>query len=153
MFCRNKRMTPLQRHSLRWMSIAMLLAVLMNFLFFSGSVNPLTKIMPFFSALTIEPGHAPIWKMLAAGAVMLFPVLLAVFVAARYLAQEPDEFIRSMVMRALLWGIACTMAVDAIISVTMAANGGAFPIELVNAEVLFVATMVSFRLVTWRYSR
>jgi hypothetical protein len=91
--------------------------------------------------------------MVVVMAVMVLPVLLAVAVAARYLAKEPDEFIRSMVMRALLWGVACTMAADAIATVLMAADGSAFPIGLINADVFVLAAMISFRVITWRYTR
>jgi hypothetical protein len=110
-------------------------------------------VLPFLSALVIAPGHASAWKLIVAAVVMLFPVLLGVFVAARYLAAEPDEFIRALVTRALLWGIACTMAADAIATVVMAASGQTVFVALLNADVLFLSTMVSFRLVTWSYSR
>lgn len=152
MFCKNK-MTLLQRRSMRWISVVMLFTVAANFLTQFSPTDPLTKAFPFLSALVIRPGHGPLWAMVVVMVVMVFPVLLAVFVAARYLTQEPDEFIRSMVMRALLWGLACTMATDAIASVMMAANGSPFPIGLINADVFVPATMLSFRLVTWRYSR
>lgn len=151
LLCR-KNMTPLQRRAYRWMSVALLLTVVANVLTADGR-NPLARVLPFLSALAIAPGHATAWKLIVAVVVMLFPVLLAVFVAARYLAQEPDEFIRALLTRALLWGVACTMAADAIATVVMAASGQTVFVALLNADVLFLSTMVSFRLVTWSYSR
>lgn len=151
LFCR-KNMTPLQRRSMRWMGVALLLTIGANVLTVGGP-NPLTEGFPLLSVLSVSPGHAPLWKVLAAAVMTLFPVLLAVFVAARYLAREPDEFIRAMVTRALLWGIACTMGADVIAELIMAVSGQTLPIALLNADVLFASTMLSFRLVTWRYSR
>ena len=151
-FCRNK-LTPLQRRAFGWLSVVMLLTVAANFLTQVSQTNPLTQLIPSLSALVIRPGHAPLWAMVVVMAVMVLPVLLAVAVVARYLRQEPDEFIRSMVMRALLWGVACTMVADAIATVLMAADGNAYPIGLINADVFVLTAMFSFRLITWRYTR
>lgn len=151
LFCR-KNMTPLQRRMYRWMSVALLLTVIGNVLTV-GAPDPLTKALPFLSVLEVSPGNTAVWKMIVAALVMLFPVLLAVFVAARYLAEEPDEFIRALVMRAVLWGIAWTLAADAIAGVWMAASGTTLPIALLNGDVLFIATMLSFRLAARRFSR
>jgi hypothetical protein len=151
LFCK-KNMTPLQRSSFRWMGAALLLAVFANFL---TPLRPDSVVysVPLLSDLAVAPGHAEFWKVIVVAALQLLPVLLAVAVAAHYLAHEPDEFIRAMVMRALLWGIACTMAADAIAGVAMMTSGNPFPIGLVNADVLFVSTMVSFRVSAWRFSR
>ena len=152
LFCRNK-MTPLQRRTLLWVSVVMFLTVAANLFIKASPTDPLMEWAPFLSALVIRPGHASLWAMVVVMVVTVFPVLLAMFVAVRYLAQEPDEFIRSMVLQALLWGMACTMAADAIASVIMAADGSAFPMGLINADVFVFAALLSFRLVTWRYSR
>ena len=151
LFCRNN-MTPVQRRTYRWMSVTLLLTVIANVLTV-GVPDAVTKVLPFLSILEISPGHAPLWKMVVAGVLSLFPVLLAVLIAARYLGEEPDEFIRAMLMQALLWGIACTMAADAIAGVMMLASGQVIAIALLNADVLFVSTMVSFRLAARRFSR
>lgn len=151
LFCKRK-MTPLQRRSIRWMGVAMLFTVFANFL---TPLRPDSVVysVPLLSELAVAPGNAELWKVVVVAAMQLLPLLVAVMVAAHYLAHELDEFIRVVVIRALLWGIACTMAADAIASVVMMTSGKPFPIGLVNADVLFISTMVSFRLVTWRYSR
>lgn len=152
LFCRNKNMTPLQRSSFRWMVVALLLTLGANVLTV-GFPSAVTNVVPFLSVVAISPTNAPMWKLIGAVVVMLFPVLLAVFVAARYLAREPDEFIRAMLMRALLWGIAWTLSADAVAGVLMAASGQRLPIALLNADVLFIATMLSFRVAARRFSR
>ena len=151
LFCKNK-MTPLQRRSLRWMSAALLFTVLGNFLT-PNAPNPLIDMFPFLSVLQVQQGHASVWKVIVVSLLTLLPVLFAVFVAARYLAQEPDEFICTLVTRALLWGIAITMAGDAVLGALMMTYGKPFPVNLLNADLLFAGTLVSFRLVQWRYSR
>lgn len=151
LFCK-KNMTPLQRSSFRWMGVALLLTLGANVLTL-GFPSAATNVVPFLSVLTVSPTNATFWRLLVAAVVMLFPILLAVFVAARYLTQEPDEFIRAMLMRALLWGIAWTLSADAVAGVLMAASGHALPIALLNGDVLFVATMLSFRVAAWSYSR
>lgn len=157
LFCR-KSMTPLQRSSMRWMGVALLLTIVANILTVGGP-DPLRDTFPFLRGwsfltfLNIGPGNAPVWKLITVVAVTLLPVLLAVFVGARYLAEEPDEFIRALVMRAVLWGIAWTLAADAIAGVWMAASGRTLPIALLNGDVLFIATMLSFRLAARRFSR
>jgi hypothetical protein len=150
LFCK-KNMSPLQRNSVRWMGVALLLTVAANI--FTVGPNPVQKLWPFLSVLAVSPGHAPVWKTITATFVMLFPVLLAVFVASRYLAHEPDEFIRALITRAVLWGIASTMVADAVAGELMAASGETLPIALMNADVFFIATGFSFRLLLRRYSR
>ncbi len=152
LFCKKNKFTPLQRRALGLMSAALMLTVCMNFLT-PDAANPLIDLFPFLSALVVQPGHAPIWQVAVVALLTLIPVLFAVFVAARYLMQEPDEFIRSMLMRALLWGMAITMAADAVLGTLTVAFNHPFPISLLNADVFVASSMISFRLVTWRYSR
>ena len=84
-------------------------------------------------------------------AVSVIPVLFAVWVVGSYLKHEPDEFIRALVVRALLWGIAFTMAGDAIAGVLMRFYGGPLPIGVFNADLLFVSTGIAFRLIQRSY--
>ena len=81
----------------------------------------------------------------------VFPVLLAVWAAARYLKSEPDEFIRAIAVKALLWGFAVTMAGDAIVGVLITAYGQPFPLSVMNADLFFASTGIAFRVVQWSY--
>jgi hypothetical protein len=150
LFCKN--LTPLQRQSMRLIGVAMILTVCFNFLV-PNAANPLMDLFPALKSLLGAPGHVEKWQVFALSALTLFPVLMAVFVGARYLAHEPDEFIRALITRALLWGIAWTMAADALIGALMTTTGEPFPIILLNADVLLISTMMSFRLLMRRYSR
>jgi hypothetical protein len=51
---------------------------------------------------------------------LAFPVLATIIILGRYLANETDEFVRMIVVRALLWGAAVIVAGDTIQSVLQA---------------------------------
>lgn len=143
----SKNMTPLQRRTMQRMGAAILLTVVTNF---SGSraVNPLFDVFPALSQVNVHPS---VFLVGVLAAVSVIPVLFAVWVVGSYLKDEPDEFIRALVVRALLWGIAFTMAGDAIAGVFMRFYGGPFPIGVFNADLLFVSTGIAFRLIQRSY--
>jgi len=153
-FC-NKNLTPLQRRSIQKMGSVLLLTVVTN-LTSPHLPNPLFDLFPgllrFISSH--QDAHSGLSSALLVGslsAVSLLPVLLGVWVAANYLKAEPDEFIRALVIRALLWGFAVTMAGDAIVGVLMTYYSRPFPISLLNADLFFASTGIAFRLVQWSY--
>ena len=88
----SKNMTPLQRRSTQMMGSAMLLTVLTN-LTTPNLPNPLVDMFPGLSQLAAHNAHP---SPLLLGLLAVLPVLLAVWVAARYLKAEPDEFIRAL---------------------------------------------------------
>jgi hypothetical protein len=146
----NKNLTPLQRRSIQLMGSVALLAVLTNFPS-PRLVNPLIDLFPFLSRLTIQREHP---SALAVGLISLFsvlPVLLAVWVVGRYLRAEPDEFIRALVIRALLWGFAVTMVGDAIVGALMGLYSAPFPLGVLNVDLFFISTAIAFRLALWSY--
>jgi hypothetical protein len=146
LFCR-KNMTPLQRRSMQLMGSAMLFTVLTNFSN-PGLPNPLLDVFPFLARYVFSRTPAAV---VAVSVLAVLPVLFAVWVAARYLQAEPDEFVRALVVRALLWGIAVTMAGDAVAGALMSVYGRPFPLAVLNADLFFVATGIAFRLVQWSY--
>jgi hypothetical protein len=128
----------------------MLLTVLTNF---SGAnvANPLVDIFPNLARLNVPQGHSSTLIVALISAFSVLPVLLAVWIVARYLKAEPDEFIRALAVRALLWGIAVTMAGDAIAGVVTVFYARPFPIGLLNADLFWVSTAIAFRLVLRSY--
>ena len=149
LFC-NKSLTPLQRRSTQRLSGALILTVLTNFSS-PHTTNPLIDLFPALSRLTVHDGHTSALVVAAVSAFSVVPVLLAVWVAARYLQAEPDEFIRALVVRALLWGIAFTMAGDAILGTMLQFYGGRLPLAVLNADIFFVSTGIAFRLLQRSY--
>ncbi len=146
----NRNLSPLQRRSLQLMGGAIMLAVLTNFTT-PNLPNPLVDMFPSLSQLTARHGHPSALLVGLLSAFAVLPVLLAVWVAARYLKAEPDEFIRALVIRALLWGFAVTMAGNAVAGVFMNVYARAFPLTLLNADLFFASTGIAFRLVQRTY--
>ena len=91
-----------------------------------------------------------VWAVVVS-ALSVLPVLAAATIVGRYLATEPDEFIRALVMRALLWGVAVTMVGDAVADALLQMYGGHLPLVVLNADLLFVGTGVAFRLLQRGY--
>ncbi len=147
--CR-KRLTPLQRRTTQLMGIAALLAVLTNFSD-RHLVNPLTDVFPWLARIYGHSGPQSVSLVAFLAALSTLPVLLAVWAAARYLKGEPDEFIRAIAIRALLWGFAITMLGDAIISALMASYTQPFPVGLLNADLFLATTGIAFRLALRSY--
>lgn len=147
--CRNKNLTQLQRRSISLMSVALVLTVCTNF---SGPhiANPLVNLFPGLSRYT-NLNHPSGLQASLISAISILPVLFGVWVAARYLKSEPDEFIRTLVVRALLWGFAVTMIGDAVVGVLTTLYGGALPLSLVNADIFFASSMIAFRILQWSY--
>jgi len=145
-FC-NKNLTPLQRRTMQLMGGVMLLTVVTN-LSTPSLVNPLVDVFPWLSP---QGGHPSALLVGTLSAFSVLPVLLAVWVAGRYLKAEPDEFVRTLVVRALLWGFAVTMAGNAVAGVFMNVYLRPFPLTVLNADVFFISTGISFRLIQWSY--
>jgi hypothetical protein len=146
----SKNMTPLQRRSTQMMGSAMLLTVLTN-LTTPNLPNPLVDMFPGLSQLAAHNAHPSPLLLGLLSALAVLPVLLAVWVAARYLKAEPDEFIRALVVRSLLWGFAITMAGDAIAGVFMSVYAHPFPLTILNADLFFASTGIAFRLLQRSY--
>jgi hypothetical protein len=146
----SKNMTPLQRRSTQLMGSAIVLTVVTN-LTTPGLHNPLVDLFPGLSQLAARNAHPSPLVVGVLSALAVLPVLLAVWVAARYLKAEPDEFIRALVVRALLWGFAVTMAGDAIAGVLINTDPGPFPLTVLNADLFFVSTALAFRLLHRSY--
>lgn len=112
--------------------------------------NPVVDLVPGLSALQHQqhPSMTVVGLMALAS---VLPILVAVWVAGRYLMLEPDEFIRSLVTRSLLWGFAGTMAGMAIMNVWMNLYPQPFPLTILSADLFFITSAVAFRLMQRSY--
>ena len=148
LLCR-KDMTVLQRRSMQRVSGVLMLTVVTNFLSPSAP-NPLVMIFPgvgpYLAGQRVSLGIAGLLSALS-----LLPIVLAVWIAADYLKSEADEFVRMIVVRALLWGFAVTMAGDAVLSVLMMLYKCPFPLTLFNADLFIASTGIAFRLLRRSY--
>lgn len=131
----NKGLTSLQRRSMQKVGATVALA---------GAANILVRAAR-------DHGQPVLPVALGVAAVSLLPVVFAIWVTGRYLAEEPDEFMRAIAVRALLWGIVVTMTGDAIAGVLTEVYGGRLPLGLLNVDLFFVGTGVAFRLLLRSY--
>lgn len=94
LLCRNKALSPLQRTFVLLFSITLLVTSLLSVL----SLHFLER----------DSSH-PVLGLLPA-----IPFLLMMLLIPRYFGREKDEFVRALVLRALLWGFAVPMVVDTV---------------------------------------
>ena len=146
--CR-KNLTPLQRRSMQRMGGVLILTVVTN-LTSPHSPNPLLDVFPGLASYLARQ-HASLGFAGILSAVSLLPIVLAVWIAATYLKAEPDEFVRMLLVRSLLWGFTVTMAGDAVLGVLTMLYAHPFPVSLLNADLFIIGTGVAFRVLGWSY--
>lgn len=142
--CR-KNLTPLQRRTTQLLGTSAVLAVLTNFSD-RHLVNPLIDVFPWLSRVYGHSESQPGLLVATLAALSTLPVLLAIWAVGRYLKYEPDEFIRSIAVQALLWAFAITMLADAIFGALLLSYPQAFPLALLNADSFLVTLLIAFRL-------
>ncbi len=130
-----KNLSSLQRRSLRQLSAAISFTVAVN----------------LFGRHEFQHTHAAAWTLALVAGLSVLPVVFAIWVIGRYLGAEQDEFIRALAVRALLWGLAVTMAGDAVAGALMEYYSRLFPLALLNADLFFASTGLTFRLLQWSY--
>jgi threonine/homoserine/homoserine lactone efflux protein len=131
------------------MGVVILLTVLTNFSN-PGFPNPFLELFPQFREFLLRQ-QASVAYAATLSLISVLPILLAVWIAADYLKRESDEFIRMLVVRALLWGFAITMAGDAIVGVVTTVYSRPFPIALLNVDLFFASALIAFRLLRQGY--
>jgi hypothetical protein len=83
------------------------------------------------------------------------PMGVMVFIVGRYLSQETDEFVRMLVVKAMLWGFGVTMVTDTIFSylAEYAGNGRSNGmLQMLNIDVFFVSAAIALRLMARGYA-
>jgi ABC-type microcin C transport system permease subunit YejE len=85
------------------------------------------------------------------------PFLAMMFIIPRYLAQEKDEFVRMLVMRALLLGFAVPMVIDTVCGflwIILAASAGPGILKvmpMLNVDLFCATALIALRLEGRRY--
>ena len=146
MFIKRKNRTALQRRAIRLVGAAMLLTVLFSI----PAMPPALDALGLYKLKEyVEHGSALfMWSLATLSAL---PAILAIWVAASYLKAEPDEFIRALVTRAILWGFAVTMTASTFFQVFESFGSKLGPIFLINSDILTISTLIAFRLLERSY--
>lgn len=126
-FCQCKNLSPLQRKSLQQVASVIACSVAINTSL--RQTNSANRSVSFTVVTAI---------------LSVLPLVAVIAVVGRYLTRESDEFVRAMVVRALLWGFAVTMVADALAGTLTNAYGGQLPWALLNADIFFASTGLAF---------
>lgn len=78
----------------------------------------------------------------------VIPFLGMMFLIPRYLLREKDEFVRTLVLRSLLWAFAIPMVIDTIWAFLWPLHE---IVAMLNIDIFCVTAMVAFRVQGWRY--
>ena len=79
------------------------------------------------------------------------PVLAMIAVALRYFAREKDEFVRSLVAQALIWGVCITLAIDTTWGFFTVMTGCYALPQFFNFPLCVIATFLSLVILNRRY--
>lgn len=134
----NRNLSPLQRRSLQMFGAGVAGA--------SGCTLTVRDAMKH-----AHPSTAVIYGLAILAAI---PVGVLIFIVGRYLARETDEFVRMLVVKALLWGFGVTMVADTIYSylAEYAGDGRANGmLQMMNIDVFFVSAAIALRLMAHGY--
>jgi hypothetical protein len=135
LFCCNKNLTSLQRRSQRFVGVAILIFV------------ALTQAGYY----EFRHGHPSLALVILLAVLPAVPVVFVIRVVGRYLAEEKDEFVRMLVVQAMLWGFGVTMVFDTVWGGFAVWQSMPIPLGLLNFDIFAASTLITLRILRWRY--
>jgi VIT1/CCC1 family predicted Fe2+/Mn2+ transporter len=132
-FC-NRHLSPLQRRSLGLFSANLLL----------------TAALVLIAQIRYEQAHASMVLTYVLATLAAISVIVVIAVVGRYLARETDEFVRMMVVQALLWGLGVTFVADTFLGCLFAYPSVYTLIPPLNLDLFVVSAGVALRIQMWR---
>jgi hypothetical protein len=130
----NRQLSPLQRRSIRLFGANLALA---------ATLSLATRDL-------FKDAHAAAPLLYLMALLPTIPVIGIITVVGRYLTREVDDFIRTLVVQSLLWGLGITFAVDTYL-------GGLFAhpeifrlIPILNIDLFCVSVGIALRIQLWR---
>jgi hypothetical protein len=79
-----------------------------------------------------------------------FPIIGTMIVIARYLAGETDEYLRSLVVRSILWGLGLVMVADTFLGYIVEYHPSHLPFGIFNMDIFVVTGIIALRIQLWR---
>jgi hypothetical protein len=115
-----------------------------------GASLATTVSLTLYANRELRHGHPGIVTAWLLAIVCAIPVVAILAVIGRYLARETDEFVRMLVVRAVLWGLGITLVVDTILGAMEAYHplGGLLP--ALNVDLFIIAVGLALRVQLWR---
>ena len=131
----NKKLSALQRQSLRFLGASLIATVTLT-------------IGVRYEFQRAHPSAVFAYYLLAI--VPAIPIIFAMVIIWRYLSRENDEFVRMLVVQAMLWGFGVTMVADTIVGFFIEYLSVQLPLGILNFDVFFVSAAIALRLQMWR---
>ena len=78
------------------------------------------------------------------------PVIAIIVTVSRYLVRETDEFIRTLVVQAMLWSFGVIMVVDTALGILLRSSPGLRLLPMLNIDLFCVVTPLALRVQLWR---
>lgn len=94
-----------------------------------------------------NPSIAVITALATAPGILVVAMIVAI---GRYLARENDEFIRALVVVAMLWSFGAVMVVDTVLGVVLRNSHGMRIMPMLNIDLFCVVTPLALRIQLWR---
>jgi hypothetical protein len=78
------------------------------------------------------------------------PIIGTMIVIARYLAGEKDEYLRNLVVRAILWGLGMVMVADTFLGYVVEYHSFHLSYLTLNMDIFVVTSILSLRIQLWQ---
>ncbi len=140
MICCNRNLNAFQRRSMRLFGVCLLSLVVVTY-----------SARYVFDR--VRTGHLSPSTGYGMAVLSIIPMMAALLVIARYLSGETDEFVRAIVVQAMLWGFGAIMIADTVFGFALQMS---IQRELVlmlgifNMDIFFVAAGIALRIQLWR---
>ena len=134
MFLCNRKLTILQRRSIGLMGISLIAMA----------------VLTIFVRDEFHHGHPTVGIAYLLSVLPALPIIFAIVIIGRYLSGETDEFVRMLVVQAMLWGFGVTMVADTILGFYIEYRSAPVPLGILNFDVFFVSAAIALRLQMWR---
>jgi hypothetical protein len=130
----NRQLSPLQRRTMG----------------FFGANLGLTAALSMVTHDFFKPDHLSLFLSYLLATITTIPVIGIIAVVSRYLKRENDEFVRMIVVQAILWGLGVVMAVDTFLGGLLIYPSLTKLIPILNIDLFCVVTGVAVRVQLWR---
>ena len=120
------------------------------------SVQLIGSMLGFCVAISVGPHvflerhHFSAATYLGIAVLATIPIIGTLIVIARYLAGEKDEYLRSLVVRSILWGFGVVMIIDTLLAYLVEYHSIDIPFGLFNMEIFIVTAAIALRIQLWR---
>jgi hypothetical protein len=99
---------------------------------------------------SVERDHFSIATYYGIAALAAVPIIGTMIVIARYLAGEKDEYLRNLVVRAILWGLGMVMVADTFLGYIVEYRSLHLPYLTLNMDIFVVTAILSLRIQLWQ---